>query len=148
EARKLLETALDRLDPEPKVLQALGKLYYELRDFGKAAEIYELAHRVEPYESKWLADLFRVYSQAGNQAKRIDALLQLVPTDPDDLDQRKRLAQFLLEAGRNAEAERIAREALEIDVRDAEAQEALLKALDAQNKRPEAEKLRKLLENK
>jgi Flp pilus assembly protein TadD len=75
-------------------------------------------------------------------------LLKLVPTDPDDLDQRKRLAQLLLEAGRNAEAERIAREALEIDVRDAEAQESLVKALEAQNKKAEIEKLRKLLENK
>jgi len=145
EARKLLETALNRLDPEPKILQALGKLYYELRDFGKAAEIYELAHQVEPYENKWLVELVRVYAQAGNKEKRIEAMLKLAPTDADDLDLRKRLAQLLLEAGRNADAEHSAREALEIDVRDAEAKEILFKALTAQNKTAELEKMRKML---
>ncbi|HEV3117746.1 MAG TPA: tetratricopeptide repeat protein [Gemmataceae bacterium] len=145
EARKLLETALDRLDPDPKVLQALGKLYYELRDYGKAADIYELAHRVEPYESKWLVDLARVYTLSGNQAKRIDALLKLAPTDADDLAGRKQLAQLLLDAGRHVEAEQMARQALEIDVRDAEAQDALFKALEAQKKTAELEKMRKLL---
>src|SRR5205807_274962 len=96
-------------------------LYFEARDFSKAAEIYELAHRNEPYESKWLVELARVYTQLGNKSKRIETLIQLVPTDADDLEQRKRLAQMLVEAGRFAEAERFAREALEIDVRDVEA---------------------------
>src|SRR5262249_34154744 len=55
--RMLLEAALDRQEPDPKVLQALGKLYFEARDFSKAADIFELAHRTEPYESKWLVEL-------------------------------------------------------------------------------------------
>jgi tetratricopeptide (TPR) repeat protein len=144
-ALKLLEAALDKLDPEPKVLQALGALYYEARDFARAAEVYELAHKVEPYESRWLVELVRVYTQMGDKAKRIETLIQLVPTDADDLDQRKRLAEMLLEAGRHAEAARYARQALEIDVRDVEARECLEKALLAQNKTEEAEKLQKLL---
>ena len=127
------------------MLQALGKLYYELRDYGKAADIYELARRVEPYESKWLVDLARVYTLSGNQAKRIDVLLKLAPTDADDLAGRKQLAQLLLDAGRHAEAEQMARQALEIGVRDAEAHDALFKALEAQKKTVELEKMRKLL---
>jgi len=145
EARKLLETALNRLDPEPKILQALGALYFELRDYGKAAEIFELAHQVEPYESKWLIELRRIYGREGNQTKLIEVLTKLVPTDADDLERRKELARMLLDAGRNAEAEKIAREGLEIDVRDGEVKEFLYKALTAQNKTAELEKVRKLL---
>ena len=84
--RALLEAALDRRAPEPKVLQALGKLYFEAREFSKAADVYELAHRSEPYESKWLTELVRVYAQSGDKAKQIEALEKLVPTDADDLD--------------------------------------------------------------
>lgn len=145
--RALLEAALDRQAPEPKVLQALGKIYFEARDFAKAADIYELAHRAEPSESKWLVELVRVYAQSGDKAKQIEGLQKLVPTDADDLDHRKRLARMLLDAGRHAEAERYARQALEIDVRDVEAQECLLKALQGQNKASEADELRRIFES-
>ncbi|HLJ98210.1 MAG TPA: tetratricopeptide repeat protein [Gemmataceae bacterium] len=144
--RTLLEAALDRQTPEPKVLQSLGKLYFEARDFTKAADIYELAHRKEPYESKWMIELVRVYAQAGDKAKQISMLEKLVATDADDLDQRKRLAKMLLDAGRHREAERYAREALEIDVRDAEAREFLQQALLGQNKSSEWEKLHQILD--
>jgi tetratricopeptide (TPR) repeat protein len=141
----LLEAAVDKQMPEPKVLQALGKLYYESRNFAKAAESYELASKAEPLESRWLIELARVYAQLGDKAKRIEVLKKLVPQSADDLDQRKRLAQMLLDANRPAEAEQYAREALEIDVRDAEAQEMLSKAYLAQNKAAQAQRLEKLL---
>jgi tetratricopeptide (TPR) repeat protein len=144
--RALLEAALDRRAPDSKVLHALGKLYFEARDFAKAADIYELAHRTERSESKWLIELVRVYTQSGDKAKLIEALEKLVPTDADDLDHRKRLAHMLLDAGRLQEAERYARQALEIDVRDTEAQEFLLKALIGQKKTSEADKLRRIFD--
>jgi tetratricopeptide (TPR) repeat protein len=147
QARKVLEAALDKQVPEPKILQALGKLYFEVKDFGAAAKIYELAHKADPYESKWLVELERIYTQTGEKEKRIEVLIKLVATDADDLDRRKRLAQMLLEAGRHAEAERYAREALEIDVRDREAREFLEKALLAANKTKELDQLRELLKN-
>jgi tetratricopeptide (TPR) repeat protein len=145
EAKKILEAALDKESPEPKVLQALGALYFEARDFDRAAEIYELAHKAEPYESRWLEELVKVHKQTGDTARRIEALIKLVPTDADQLENRKLLAQLLVKAERYAEAERFAREALEIDVRDVEAQDFLLKALDEQKKTKEAERLRELL---
>jgi tetratricopeptide (TPR) repeat protein len=148
EALKLLEGALDRASPEPKVVQTLGTLYYEAQKFDKAAQVYELAHKAEPYEGKWLVELARVYSQTGDKAKKIEVLSKLVPTDADNLEQRKVLTKLLLEAGRFAEAERYAKEALEIDVRDVEARDALEKALVEQNKSQEAAKLRELLEKK
>src|SRR5262249_54950997 len=92
---------------------------------------------------KWLTELARVYAQSGDKDKHIAVLQELAPTDADDLDVRKRLAQMLLDVGRNAEAEQAARQALEIDVLDAEVQEILQKALRAQKKDAEADGLAK-----
>lgn len=119
EARKTLESALDRQNPEPRVVQALGSLYYEASDFTHAEEIYQLAHRTWPHESRWLVELLKVYGQTQDRTKQIEILKKLVPMDADDLTLRQRLARLLLEAGRHAEAELAAREVLEIDVTDA-----------------------------
>jgi tetratricopeptide (TPR) repeat protein len=147
-ARALLEAAVEKGAPEPKVLRELGKLYYESGQFAKAAEVGELGRRAEPYDREWLVQLARVHAQTGDRARQIGALIDLVPTDADDLENRKRLARLLLEAGRPAEAQRYARQALEISVGDKEAQEVLFKALAAQKKDAEAERLRKLLEDR
>jgi tetratricopeptide (TPR) repeat protein len=145
-ARGLLEAGLDRNAPEPKVLQELGKLSYDASDFAKAADLFELGRKAFPQDSDWLEALARVYAQTGDKERQIAVLKDLVPTDADDLEHRKRLARMLLDAGRPDEAERYAREALEIDVRDGEMQEALDKALVAQKKDAEAERVRKVFE--
>jgi Tfp pilus assembly protein PilF len=144
-ARKLLEDAVDAKAPEPKVVQLLGKMYYEGKDFAQAAKMFELGRQAEPYESKWLSELVRVYAQSGDRDKQINALKELVPTDADDLETRKRLTRLLLEEKQYADAERYAHQALEIDVRDAEAQDSLFKALEGQKKDAEAQEMRKLL---
>jgi cellulose synthase operon protein C len=146
EARKLLEAAVNRDDPEPKVMRELGKLCYEAGEFQKAAEVFELGRKAEPYDSEWLAELARVYAQSGDRARQIEVMKELVPTDADDLDHRERLARLLLEAERYPEAETYARQALEIDVRDATARDVLFKALAAQKKDAELERLKKVLE--
>ncbi|HEV3203423.1 MAG TPA: tetratricopeptide repeat protein, partial [Gemmataceae bacterium] len=133
-ARAILEGALGTESPEPKVLMTLGRIFYEAKEFGKAAEIFELARKSEPYESKWLGELVRIYSQTGDKEKQMAILKDLVPTNADDIDSRKQLARMLLEAGRLAEAERYARQSLEIDVLDAEAQKTLGDALLGQKK--------------
>lgn len=143
-ARELLEKALDRNQPEMRILQTLGKLYYESRVFDKAADVYELAYK-QDQDPAWLVELVRVYTQKGDRAKLADTLSRLTPTDPDDLDLRKRLAALHQEAKRWPEAERVAREALEIDVRDVEVHEILDKALREQKKVAEADRFRKLL---
>jgi tetratricopeptide (TPR) repeat protein len=144
-ARALLENAQNRPTPNSKVLQALAKLYYESRDFDKAAALYEEGRRAHPYDTRWLTHLLRAYTQAGHKEKQIEVLKLLVPTDPDDLDMRKRLAQMLSESADFAGAERYAREALEIDVRDVAAREILVKSLEAQHKKRDAEHIRALL---
>jgi tetratricopeptide (TPR) repeat protein len=145
EAIKVLENGLDRNNPEPKVLRELVKMYYNSGQFDKAAESAELGHRVEPYERQWLVELARVYAQTNDRARQIAALKELVPTDADDFDNRKRLAKMLVEGGKADEGEKYARQALEIDFRDKEAQDLYEKALRDQNKNAEADKFRGLL---
>jgi Flp pilus assembly protein TadD len=144
-AQKMLEDAAAAEPPEPKVLKALGKLYFDAGQFDRAEAVYERGRSAEPFETGWLEDLVRVAKQTGDTAKRIAALADLAPTDPDDLDQRRELAELLGQAGRWPEAERWAREALEIDVNDAKARELYLKALTEQGKADVAEKVRKLI---
>jgi tetratricopeptide (TPR) repeat protein len=146
QAIELLESALNKESPEPKILLELGKIYYNADKLDKAAEIYELGRKTEPYDNKWLLQLVRVHARAENKDKQIAVLKALIPTDADDLEHRKRLAKLLVDAGRFEEAERYAREALEIDIRDKEARQALYRALQEQKKDAEADKLRKLLE--
>jgi cellulose synthase operon protein C len=145
-ARALLEKALDRKNPNAKVVQILGKLYYEAKAFDKAADLYEIEHAAEPTETKWLIELGRAYTQLGNRDKLLGVLEQLTLADPDDIAQRKKLAGMFLEDKRMPQAERYAREALEIDVRDKTARTILEKALTEQKKTAELEELKKILD--
>jgi tetratricopeptide (TPR) repeat protein len=141
-----LEGGLDRNNPEPKLVRELVKTYYNSSQFDKAADAAELGRKVEPYERQWLVELARIYGQTNDRERQIAVLKDLVPTDADDFDNRKRLAKMLLEAGKNDEAERYGRQALEIDFRDKEAQDLYEKALRAQNKKAEADHFREIVE--
>jgi tetratricopeptide (TPR) repeat protein len=143
--KTLLERGLDRKAPEPLVLKALGKLYYDASDFSSAAEMFELGRKNEPNDREWLLELARVYAQMNDKNKQIAVLKDLVPTDADDLDRRVRLARLLQEAGKPADAEKYARQALEIDITSKEARETLFKALRAQKKNDEVKRLGTLL---
>jgi tetratricopeptide (TPR) repeat protein len=144
--KTLLERALDRTDPEPLVLKALGKLYYDASDFAKAAELFELGRKADPFDRDWLLELARVYAQTNDKRKQISVLIDLVPTDADDFDRRARLARLLLEEGKHAEAEKYARQALEIDITSKDVRETLFRALKAQKKDTELKRVKELLE--
>jgi tetratricopeptide (TPR) repeat protein len=146
--RNLLEEALNKDDPDPLILLALGKIYYDANEFDKAAQMFELGRKVEPFEPNWLKELARVHTQKEDKTKLIGVLKELVPTEPDELEQRMRLARLLLESGDAAEAEKYARQVMEIDVRGKEGQKLLLKTLEAQKKDEEAEKMRRLFGEK
>jgi tetratricopeptide (TPR) repeat protein len=147
EERTRLESIADKAS-EPRVLRALGKIYYDAEEYSKAEEMFKLGREAEPNSSEWLAQLARVYGKANDKKKLIAVLEDWLPSDPDELEQRVRLAGLLLEVGRAADAERVAREALEIDVLSDEARELLLKALGEQKKDEAAQKVRELLQKK
>jgi tetratricopeptide (TPR) repeat protein len=145
--REILETAYNgnKDKPDTRLLKALGKLYYEEKEFAKAAEVLEAGRKAEPSDNEWAQQLTRVYALGGDKDKLIAVLKDLVPTDADQLDWRKRLTRLLLEKEDFATAETYARHCLEIDVSDAEVQEMLQKALKGQKKDAEAERVAKLL---
>jgi tetratricopeptide (TPR) repeat protein len=143
--KTLLERALDRKSPDPRVLKALGTLYYDASDFAKAAELFELGRKNAPHDREWLMELARVYAQMNDKGKQISVLKDLVPTDADDFDRRLRLAKLLQDGGKPAEAEKYARQALEIDVTSKEARQTLYKALRAQKKGGELKRVQDLL---
>jgi tetratricopeptide (TPR) repeat protein len=141
----VLESAVDPKAPEPQVLRLLGRLQFEGKKFAEAARTYELGRKAQPYESVWLVELARVYNQLKDEGRLIGVLKDLAPTNADDLATRRKLAELLAKAGRHAEAERYAREALEIDVTDGPSRRLLADALQAQNKNDELQRLKKLL---
>lgn len=141
----ILEPASDIEPRDPRVLRLLGKLQFEAKKFDDAARTYELGRKAEPYEDTWLVELAKVYGQTKDDEKLIGVLKDLAPKDADALEVRRKLAQLLSQAGRHAEAERYARQALEIDVLDRDAQRILLAALEAQNKTNELKQVRKML---
>jgi tetratricopeptide (TPR) repeat protein len=144
-ARSLLESAADAKPPELKVLRLLGKLQYEAKKFAEAARTFERGRDADPLDPTWLTQLVRAYTQTGQTDKVIETLKRLAPTDADDLATRRQLAELLLHASHPAEAERYARQALEIDVLDQGAQEALESALRAQHKDADLKVLHRLL---
>lgn len=144
--RAYLEKGLDKENPEPLVLKALGKLYYDANDFDRAADVLELWRKQDPQDREVLAELARVYAQTKEPKKQISVLKDLVPLDADDFDRRLRLARLLAEQGDFEEAEKYARQALEIDVTSKEARQVLMKALERQKKDKERMRLQKLFE--
>jgi Flp pilus assembly protein TadD len=144
-AQQLLQLAAALDPPEPKVLRALGKQNFDAAQMDRAEEFYDRGHQAEPNDPSWLEDLARVYKQTGDATKRIAVLEQLAPLDADDLPMRRELAEKLAAAGRWADAERWAREALDIDVEDAVARTVLFQALGALGKSSEADRLKKVL---
>jgi predicted Zn-dependent protease len=138
QARAVLEPALAQGSGEPKVVGTLGKLYSQSKDYGRAAEMFELARKVEPYEPRWLSELVEIYRQAGDRDRQLAALRDLAQADSDDIDTRKRAARLLLEMSDAPGAEKFALQALEIDPPDPIAEELYGDALLGQRKWAEA----------
>lgn len=72
-------------------------------------------------------------------------LEKLARRDGADLATRVKLTKLYAAAGKPIDAERMAREALFIDVNNATAREILFESLDKQNKDGEAAKMRQVL---
>lgn len=146
EQKKLLEDALDRANPDVRVLRELGQLHYDAMNWARAVELFKLGRTAEPFDTSWDEQLARVYAQTNEKKELIGVLRKLVESDADDIDRRKRLARLLDESSDFPGAEKAARQVLEINVTDKDAREILLRALEKQNRKDDADRLRKLLE--
>jgi tetratricopeptide (TPR) repeat protein len=142
-AQKLLEEAAEANPDDGRVLAELGKLYLDLKDYDKAAVRFEKGRKAAPGEADWLEALAKVYGLANKSEPLAGVLAEQALANPDDLALHLRLAKLYTNAGKHADAERVARAALYIDLMNAEAKELLLGALAAQKKDAEVEALRK-----
>ncbi|MCI0377912.1 MAG: tetratricopeptide repeat protein [Gemmataceae bacterium] len=144
-ALELLEAAAREPDcDDTKLLKFLGNIQFENKKFSQAAETLERCRKLDPDDPSWLRQLAKIYDQAGETQKLVSILKDEAALDPDDLSLRKKLVQNL--KGNHAEVEKYARQGLEIDVLDPVCQEAILEALEAQNKEKELQEMKKLLE--
>jgi len=129
QALKLLEGALDRVSPQENLLNLLAGLKLKAEQYDEAAALYQLGAVHEPSNSQWIKSLARVYLTAGNDDKLREVLPKLADLDADDFVVRKKLAQLGESAKDPAATIRWAREAIHIDVMDAEIHEMLAAAL-------------------
>jgi cellulose synthase operon protein C len=142
-AKGVLEAAQKAKPDDVRLLITVGRLHLERKEWEKAAELFERGRKVAPYDADWLEQLAKIYKETKDTAKLNAVLAELVSQDPDELDGRVRLAKSCLEAGEFAKAEAFARDALMIDVANADAKDALIEALKKQNKDAEAAKIEK-----
>jgi cellulose synthase operon protein C len=124
-AAAMLEKSLDQKSPEPNALNLLAGLKLKAKQYDEAARLYSLGEKLDAANPQWTRSLTRVYVSSGDKEKLVAALTHLTRADMDDLASRKTLAQMALARKDYPAAEQAAREALEIDVRDAELHVAL-----------------------
>jgi tetratricopeptide (TPR) repeat protein len=127
-AAKLLADALDREQPDPRVVRALAAQHVEAEEYAEAAELYELMAKQQPQNIEWPKSLARVYLLSKQEAKLGGVLERLAAADADDLVLRKKLAQLALKREAWQDARRWATEAIWIDVQDQVAHQMLADA--------------------
>jgi Tfp pilus assembly protein PilF len=117
-ALQVLEPALDPKAPNERVVDLLAELTMKAGNLDKAEELYEIAHKGDPFHSKWIAGLARVHLRQGDRPKLLADLALLAANDADDLDVRQRLATEHLARKEFDQAEKWATECLYIQVDD------------------------------
>ena len=60
----------------------------------EAESLYEMAHKDDPFHTKWIASLARVHLRKRNKDAFLDDLAMIADNDADDLDVRRTLAQY------------------------------------------------------
>lgn len=119
-ATRVLERALDFSNPETRALKHLAQLKLLSREYARAAELLELGRKIAPDDVDWLRGLSLAYKETGETAKRKEVLQTLAELDPDDAAPRKALAQIALDEKEYNDAVKHGRQALHVDVLDAD----------------------------
>jgi tetratricopeptide (TPR) repeat protein len=131
-AREILEPAVNRENPEPRVLEMLANLLTQAKQYDAAKELYELGRKNFPTDSKWVAGVARIALITDNQETLREALEQLCLIEPDDPSPRKKLARMAVEAKDWPRAARFARMILHINVSDLDAHMLLAEAMEGE----------------
>lgn len=137
-ALEVLRGAFDPQDPNPEALTLLTNLTLDARDYAEAERLSLLGRQRFPNEVNWDAGLVVVYRQTGQRDKLASLLERRAEGDADDPELRLELARLAVERNDFEGAGRWAREALHIDVKQAEAHALLARALAESRSHPRA----------
>ncbi len=119
-ALEVLTPALDKQKPHPQLLALLAKTEIDEEHFKKAAELFELGAKRFPHDIAWSKKLAAIYLKTKETSKLKVVLTKLAIHDSDNPLYNKKLAKLSLEAKDYPAAIKFAREAMYVDVLDAE----------------------------
>jgi tetratricopeptide (TPR) repeat protein len=137
-AREVLVPAFDEADPDERVVDLLAELQMKAGNLDEAARLYEIAHKGDPFHTKWIASLARVHLRQKDEPKFLADLAMLADSDADDLGVRKALAERHLASKAWKDAGHWAMECLFVDVNDPIGHVVLADASAGQEKYKEA----------
>ncbi|MGE3314161.1 MAG: tetratricopeptide repeat protein [Planctomycetaceae bacterium] len=120
-ARKVLTAALDRESPHRDVVLLLAQIELETKNNSEAMELFDLGLRSFPASQKpFLEGLAKAAERQNDVQRAVDALRKLAELDSDNPAPRKKLAELALAAKNWNAAVEYGRQALFVDVLDAE----------------------------
>jgi cellulose synthase operon protein C len=143
EAKTVLETALVAKPDDARLLMTLAKMYIDAKEDDLAIATLESGKRLAPLDGDWDAKLMPLYTQADATDKLIKTLEAMCGHDPDDMIPRLMLAKVLLGKDKITEGLKVAREAIEFDVMNADAQALYVEALERTGDTKTAELMKK-----
>ena len=120
QAAGFLVAALDRDLPHPEVLIRLARIRMQQGESAEAAKLFELGRGEFPDDRQWVEGLAAAYLKIGDDRKLEPVLEELVLLDADNFPARVKLAALALESKSYERAVGFARQALYIDVMDAD----------------------------
>jgi len=138
QALEALNAALDEAAPDEKLVTLLAGLQIKAQKYDEAERLYLLASEHDPQNNVWRKALARVYLLSGNDAQLAKVLADLAERDSDDFTVRKKLAQLALAAKEYPAALQWAKQAIQIDVLDADVHWMLAQACHELGKSKEA----------
>jgi len=139
----VLELASKENPEDSRLWAAVGKLAIELSELDKAVAALEKVRSLAPPDTDLLETLAKLYAGMKMPEKLVPVLAEIAARSPDDIAVRLQLAKLHRDEGTYPKVEHWAREALFVDVNNAEAREILLTALKAQKKDAEVEVIEK-----
>jgi len=128
-AERILETAVDREEPQPDALLLLAVIKLKQEELAEAEQLFALGHEKDSISDEWLDGLIRTYEAAENDEKLTDALRQMAARDPDRLNVREKLTKIARQRRDPVAVLRWATEVLRISVAHPVAHRAMGEAL-------------------
>jgi Flp pilus assembly protein TadD len=128
-AQKLLAEVHNKEKPDERVVALLAALALAAEDYAAAERYYKLGAKHFAPREKWLKSLAKVYLKTGEEKQLAAVLGELAELDYDNVTLRKKLSQLAKARENWPAAAKWAKDALFIDINDAELHAQLAEAM-------------------